>query len=430
MKSLYIADSNFGIQKRDIEIARKLREINGRTGSFRNVCIYFNKNTDEDIVQVAEILKDQTDVTMSKQSLNPAVLRIIGRKNIPDGEYGRFYSRLRDMGVSTYCELIWGLPGESLESFLDGLEKAYEEDITISLYPLLLIGGTRIASKAFRERYQIESGFRVMPRYMGSYGDIHSAEYEEVILSHSKFSRTDLARLRIVLFFHYLFSESIFGDLVFFHAGARPERCLPLRFLADDRAFRPVGLDALMGVLERALAEELVPKEAVRYRFSKPEIDTLKERSVDQNVFHFCKLLSSKKLLDSFKAYLPDALARCCESRSLDVDMENIGDITGICFDRLPSFPDPKIRKTVLYRYDLESWHRNGRSLSDFRTDQKLEYVLELDEERLSVFKNLYESSGETATALYRARMMFRASEPSRVYTYKRTTMGPGPRRT
>jgi len=424
MKSLYIADSNFGILKRDIEIARKLKEINGATGSFRNICIYFNKNTDEDIVAIAGILKDLTDVTMSKQTLNPEVLKIIGRKNIPEGEYGRFYSRLRGMGVSTYCELIYGLPGESLESFLDGLERAYEENIRISVYPLLLITGTRIASKGFRERYRIRSAFRVMPRYTGTYGEIGSAEYEEVIVSHSKFSRADLARVRLVLFFHYLFSEPVFGDLVLFMRGEGLNVAAFMRFLADDRADRPAGLEALLRSLERASAEELVAKEAVKFRFTRAEVNEIREKSVDQNVFHFCKLLSSKGRLESFKGYLSGALERFCASRSPDADREGMGDVIEMCFDRLPDFPHVETGKRVRYPYDLESWMRKGGNLSGFRTGKKLEYALELDEGRLSVFKSLYEESGDAGLSLYRARMTFRVSEPSGVYTYGRTPVG------
>jgi hypothetical protein len=67
---------------------------------------------------------------------------------------------------------------------------------------------------------------------------------------------------------------------------------------------------------------------------------------------------------------------------------------------------------------------RKGGNLSGFRTGKKLEYALELDEGRLSVFKSLYEESGDAGLSLYRARMTFRVSEPSGVYTYGRTPVG------
>jgi radical SAM superfamily enzyme YgiQ (UPF0313 family) len=425
MKALYIADSNFGILKRDVEIARALREMHARDGSHGNVCIYFAKKTSEDVVKIAELLREVTDVTMSKQTLNPEVLAIIGRINIPDGEYDRFYARLRQIGVSTYCELIYGLPGESLESFLDGLEKMYREKIRISLYPLLLFKGTRVGSGEFRDRYAIRSAFRVMPRYFGTYGDIHSVEYEEVLVSHAKLPEEDFRKIRLVLFFHYLFSETIFAELVHFLRGNDLNVASFLRFLVDDRVNWPASFEELVGSLEKALREELIEKEDLKHEFTDEEMRAIREKPLDLNVFHFCKLISSMERVDCFRTYLSGALRRYYVSHGLSGDPDEIRDILEVCFDKVPDFSHLEKRKSAHYRYDLGTWLASEeRSLASCRTDRKLEYVLELDEARIALFEEHYNQSKDRELSLYVTRMAFRTSDPSRVYTYRRTLIG------
>ena len=425
MKALYIADSNFGILKRDVEIAAALGEMHGRDGSHGNVCIYFAKNTGEDVIKIAELLREVTDVTMSKQTLNPEVLAIIGRKNIPDEEYDRFYARLRQLGVSTYCELIYGLPGESLESFLDGLEKMSREKIRISLYPLLLFKGTRVGSAEFRDSYAIRSAFRVMPRYCGTFGDINSVEYEEVLVSHAKLPEEDFMKIRLVLFFHFLFSEAIFAELVHFLRGNDLNAASFLRFLVDDRVNWPAPLEELVGSLETAFREELIRKEDLKLHFTDEEMRALREKPLDLNVFHFCKLISSMELVDCFRTYLWGALSRYYVSHGFQDDHDEICDILEVCFDKVPDFSHLEKRKNVRYRYDLGSWLvSEERSLSSCRTDRGLEYVLELDEARIALFEEHYNQSKDRGLSLYVTRMGFRTSDPSRVYTYRRILRG------
>jgi len=240
-RALYIADSNFGINRRDKEFALAIKEINARNGAYQNIYVFFAKNINETVMEIAEILKDFTDVSMSRQSLNPAALKIIGRKNIPDRAYNRFHGRLKQLGVSTFCELIYGLPGESLESFWDGVERMYEKGINVSLYPLLLIKGTRINAPEFREKYQIKSAFRIMPRYIGSYGEINSVEYEEILISHAKLTEDDSIKFRLLVFFHVLFYEAIFRELMVFLKEKGVNLASLIWFMVEDRLNWPLA---------------------------------------------------------------------------------------------------------------------------------------------------------------------------------------------
>lgn len=422
LKALYIADSNFGILKRDIEIAQAIKAMNVRDGSHRNIYMFFAKNMNERTMQIADTLKELTDVAMSKQTLNPDVLEIIGRKNVPDTEYDRALIEFKRLGVSTFCELIYGLPGESSDSFLQGLEKMYQSGIICAVYPLLLIKGSRINSRAFREEHGIRSAFRIMPRYTGSYGDINSLEYEEVLLSHSKLSQKDLFRIRLIVFLHILFSQKMFRELSLY----AKEKCLNMasffRFMIDDRLSWPFGLESLVAGFEEHARRELVTRNDLRNGLTKNEMKGIKEGTVDSHLYYFCKLVSSRECTVSFKTYLSDALNRYAIFASLASHIDELGDVLDMCFDKVPDFTDLEKKKTRDYQYDVESWiEKDGSvSLSSFRTGKRLKYLLEIDDDTKAVLRRYFQESDNVELGIYRARKNVMLPDAT---MYKRTLL-------
>jgi hypothetical protein len=424
-KALYIADSNFGILKRDLEIAQAIMGINAKDGSFNNIYVYFAKNTDENAIKIAEILKDVTDISMSKQTLNPEVLKIIGRENIDDAVYDRFYAKLREHGVSTFCELIYGLPGETMESFFNGVEEMYQKDINVVLYPLLLIKGSKINSSEFREAYHIKSAFRIMPRYSGSYGDINSVEYEELLVSHAKLSQDDFCKIRLFLFFHVLFYERIFLELVLFLREKHLNLASFFRFIIDDRLnWPPIFEDFVIG-FETDAKEELIEKDNLKFNFTSEELEETLGKAVDLNVYHFIKLIASKERMSCFREYLFEVLKRYFLAKSIAVATEEINSILDICFDQIPDFPEIKKRKTRYYPYDLASWIKNGGvgGLASFKTERKIEYIFELDKGAITEIRTQYEKLNNLELSLYHTRrqMITQQKSPANAYTYQRT---------
>ena len=62
-------------------------------------------------------------ITLSFQSMSDDVLRNIGRENISIEYYSELMELYNNAGVATYTELILGLPGETYESFVDGIDR-------------------------------------------------------------------------------------------------------------------------------------------------------------------------------------------------------------------------------------------------------------------------------------------------------------------
>ncbi len=407
LKALYIADGNFGILKRDATIAQAIKEMNTRDGSHRNIYVFFAKNMNKRVMRIAETLKELTDVAMSKQTLNPDVLEIIGRKNIPDKEYDLAVHELKESGVRTFCELIYGLPGESSESFLRGLEKMYQAGVTCAIYPLLLIKGSRINSGAFRKDHEIKSAFRIMPRYMGTYGDINSLEYEEILISHSRLPEKDLFQIRLIVFLHILFAQKMFLELMLYAKEQRLNMASFFRFIADDRPCWPKPLESLVAGFEKHARQELVThRNNLKYDLSQEEMEKIKNRTVDPHLYSFCKLVASRECVVSFKTYLSDAFHRYAIAIPPAKGFDELGDVLDICFDKVPDFTDLEKKETKEYPYDIESWiERQGNvSLSSCKTDKPLKYLFEIDDSTKTVLRRFFMELPNVELGIYRAR--------------------------
>jgi radical SAM superfamily enzyme YgiQ (UPF0313 family) len=424
-KALYIADSNFGINKRDKKIAQAIKEINAKNGSYKNIYMYFAKNINDDVIEIAETLKDFTDVSLSRQSVNPEVLKIIGRQNISDRQYDRFHARLKQLGVSTFCELIYGLPEESWESFLSGVEKMYEKGLNVAIYPLLLIKGAKINTAEFREKYNIKSVFRIMPRYMGSYGEINSVEYEEVLISHSRLSEADSRKIRLFVFFHVLFYESIFTEMVVFLKEKQINLASFINYILNDRVNWPEIFVDAMADFESDVKNEFVEEKNLKYHVTQQELMEIKKTTVDLNIYHFLKMVSSERQAQCFKHYLFEVMKRYASDHAVSIDTDELSAVINMCFDKMPYFPKIIPQKTLYYFYDLESWIAKAGSvkIASCKSAQQVAYELHLDPTAINDFNKQYQKNNNVELSLYQTRknMITRQKAPSSAYTYKRT---------
>ncbi|MBQ8016197.1 MAG: radical SAM protein, partial [Clostridia bacterium] len=121
---VYCADGNFGLFDRDEEIAEYIIALKKATGYPKNFRVCFTKNRTEFVKKICMRFNkyglDKAQ-TLSFQSLSPATLENIGRKNISLEHFRELMSEYSRCGISTSSELILGLPGETKESFTRGI---------------------------------------------------------------------------------------------------------------------------------------------------------------------------------------------------------------------------------------------------------------------------------------------------------------------
>ncbi|MFF7934454.1 radical SAM protein [Streptomyces sp. NPDC007940] len=146
LSGLFIADANWGQSPRDVEMTEHIVKRKKEVGYPLVVYMAATKNRPERMAQITEIfVRGDLMVTqpISLQTLNPEALKLIDRSNIREETFVELQRTLREKQISSYVELIWPLPGETPESFKDGLTRlcrSYAD--TVIVYPQLLLHNT------------------------------------------------------------------------------------------------------------------------------------------------------------------------------------------------------------------------------------------------------------------------------------------------
>ena len=156
------ADANFGITKRDVEIARQLAATKAKYGFPKTFRTSFAKNSNDTIWEIANIFHDAKmlkSVTLAMQSMDEGVLVNIKRKNIKFSKFGELVARYEAAGIPTYTELILGLAGETLDMFLDGIDKNLDagQHSGLFTYLNLVLNNTEQSTLEYRQVHGIES---------------------------------------------------------------------------------------------------------------------------------------------------------------------------------------------------------------------------------------------------------------------------------
>lgn len=156
----YCADANFGIEKRDVEIAEYVLEVNRKSGYPQVLKPCYAKNSDDTVFEIGKILNHSgidKGVTLAYQSLDAQTLENIGRKNLTLEHYSGLTAKYAEEKIPTYTELILGLPGETYDSFCNGLCRLLEngQHNSMTVYTCQVYCNAPIASKEMVDKYKI-----------------------------------------------------------------------------------------------------------------------------------------------------------------------------------------------------------------------------------------------------------------------------------
>jgi len=210
-------DANFGIFfERDLRLGRKLKEL-ALTKKFPQTFQQsWAKNSSEKIIPIAKELQEGgllTAVTLSVQSLDENTLDIIKRENMKFDKFSNLSNQFRQQGLPTYSEFIRGLPGETLETFKQGLEQLIGESKidTIYIFHCIILPNAPMNIPEYREKYKIKTVRS--PIYLGhsSVNNRTMEEYENVVISTSSATEEDIQEM--YLYSWVILSMHSFGIL-------------------------------------------------------------------------------------------------------------------------------------------------------------------------------------------------------------------------
>ena len=200
---VFNADSNFGMHRRDMEIAQKLVELKTATGYPEKFRTCYGKNTDEKIFEIGVLFHQhaiEKGITLSRQSNNPETLKRVKRDNIKLDVYSNLQRRFNDHDVPVYCEMILGLPGETYESWIEGVEELMCTGLKnqIFMFHCQIYPNTELAAPAYREKYGIETrNIDLEVIHAARNRDGWVTEVEETVVATNSMSIEDWRRMSI-----------------------------------------------------------------------------------------------------------------------------------------------------------------------------------------------------------------------------------------
>ena len=200
------ANSNFGLYyDRDMEIAKFLVQCNEKYDNPQTYRVDWAKSKAEKLFNIAKVLHSvglHRGMTLALQSMNEPTLKSIKRKNlVDDSDMKRITKLYEDAGISTYVEIILGLPDETLESFKQGLCKILElgEHNYAGMYVLAALRNTPFGDKNYIKKHGIKTKRILAP--IARWVEPPDKIYEEVdlVIEHNKLTTPEWVEM-------YLFS--------------------------------------------------------------------------------------------------------------------------------------------------------------------------------------------------------------------------------
>lgn len=161
-----VADANFGILPRDLELVKTIKYLNKTTGFPKKISATWAKNSPDRVFEMSKILDsiNRGGVTLALQSNNKLALDNIKRINIANDRLESIAKKYIDNNIQTYHDFILGLPGETLESWKNGLLKILEINPNgwIFGHPLEAYENTEFSDKNYIEKHKLK--FVVTPQ--------------------------------------------------------------------------------------------------------------------------------------------------------------------------------------------------------------------------------------------------------------------------
>jgi radical SAM superfamily enzyme YgiQ (UPF0313 family) len=216
-----LSDSNFGILKRDVQVAEYICKIKQKYGYPKEICANFAKNIHDNVISIIEMTKDAglvSQAILSIQTLNPETLNIIGRKNLNEEHYKKSLERFRELDLPVTIELMLGLPGCTVQSFKNDLQWACDFNLGVYVHSTILIPNTQIASESFKSKYKIltaaESNL-TNPENLKKVG-LKSIKDNQVVSLESISQDEFIKMMKLTSVFHIFYGESIIKYLMFY----------------------------------------------------------------------------------------------------------------------------------------------------------------------------------------------------------------------
>ena len=202
VQNLCLCDANFGMMPSDREFLEDLIEVRAEHSFPQFLTTSWAKNKGKRFYEIVRMMRQaglSADFTLAIQTLDPDALRTSRRQNMPINKFEDLCEWLHDEGLGSYAEMIWGLPGETCESFLGAYDRIARFVPKIATYSNLLLPNTA---------YDLE---RAEHEFVTLRGQDYDFEY---VLAHRTMTLADNRWMHGFMFWARIIAEHMFLSYV------------------------------------------------------------------------------------------------------------------------------------------------------------------------------------------------------------------------
>ena len=355
--SWFLADANFGMVKEDITIAKTLKEINKKHGVPQTFHYHTAKNTAKLVFEVSEILGDSLPINIAVQSFDPEVLKKIKRKNLKNEEIVEFVKTHQQNGRQTETDLLVPQSGESRDSHLNSIRKAFEIGFdAINTNIIRMLPGTEMESDKDRETYGFKTLWRPMDSGFGVYDGEFIFETDESIIASKDITEEEMYGIKSIHFLTVLFWMTGAGKPLLKLALKNNINPVDLMLLLTKDKTNPLTKNILAPLEEEYRNEWFKTEEDLIEHYSKPEVyEKLisgENEMAKLNLIYLARIMAKPEVLHECISGMKDFI-----QKTLDIDKNIVETVYKISLDNLKLDPMcDKLKKKVNYKVSRETF--------------------------------------------------------------------------
>lgn len=198
---MFFADANFGILDRDEGIADAIIKQSREIGYPMVTEIIYSKGNHERVQRIVQKISDAglgyAGARISLQSLSPVVLKNIHRSNLDFSYYKDVFQSYRKARLPSITDLILGLPGETFQSFCEGIGKLLEmgQHEGILVLQLILLPNSPLAQPEQQRKFSLKTvrcTHQILSQSLTSDGLENIPEYIDYVIFTDTMSEEDM----------------------------------------------------------------------------------------------------------------------------------------------------------------------------------------------------------------------------------------------
>lgn len=389
-KVLRITDSNWGILKRDVELAEFIRELHDTYGYPTSLRVYYaEKGPFENVRKMAEKLKTLLPLNMSFQTLTNEVLNNVKRKNMPISKVQEMVDFAHNNNISVSTELISGLPGETYKSFRNVFQEVVKLNFdSVYVGVLYLTKNSDLYTETARKLYGIKTMFNLLGNDVSQVDSSYVFETDEVLVESNTMPLDDFWELHRFNFFIFSCYGAAFLKEIIMHCLNYEITTLDLYeelFGIPDRY--PFINRISMDYLENVKTKYFDTKEELGNAITKAirENGSINEFSIYRQFFYYLGSVLSEKNKQLFVSEFVKAAHSIYDRNKMDSvedEFSRVLDMLGNLEEEVIISPLEEANKesAIRFSYDLVAWAKDNyeKPLLEYRLNEPMEFCLSI----------------------------------------------------